>query len=329
MLSYRAILKQAWKISWKNKFLWFFGFFATLVSFTVETKIMSRSFNQEAGISSLNDLILFISTGIFSANSWGNAFNLLKSNPGTMMLLILFLLIILAITLFFLWLAVSSQIGIINAVAKLAKKQNEKLSIKGLLKGGQKRFWPVLWLNLATSLVVNILFLLISLLFIIVIIKSQVFTSILYGIIFIAFIPVALFLSFIAKYAIASVILEGKKFAPAIKDGWQLFFNNWLISVEMAIILFFINVIAIVLLSLLSFIGFTLFFGIALSINMLASSIFLFWLFVALGFLLVMFIMVLGGSFVNVFQTASWTNLFVQLKGEGGSSKLERVFTEK
>jgi hypothetical protein len=329
MLSYRAILKQAWKISWKNKFLWFFGFFATLVSFTVETKIMSRSFNQEAGISSLSDLILFLNTGIFSANSWANAFNLLKSNPGTMMLLILFLLIILAITLFFLWLAVSSQIGIINAVAKLTKKQNEKLSIKGLLKGGQKRFWPVLWLNLAISIVINILFLLISLLFIIVIIKSQVFTSILYGIIFIAFIPVALFLSFIAKYAIAAVILEGKKFAPAIKDGWQLFFNNWLISVEMAIILFFINVIAIVLLSLLSFIGFTLFFGIALSVNMLASSIFLFWLFVAIGFLLVMFIMVLGSSFVNVFQTASWTNLFVQLKGEGGSSKLERVFTEK
>lgn len=329
MLSYRAILKQAWRLSWKNKMLWFLGFFASLVSFTVETKIMSRSFNQESGIASLNDLILFISTGIFSANAWHNALNLFKSNPGTMILLIIFLLIILAITLFFLWLAVSSQIGIINAVAKISKKQNEKLTIKNLLKGAQKRFWPVLFLNLAISLLINILFILISLLLIIVIIKSQIFTSILYGIIFIIFVPVALFLSFITKYAIAYVILEGKKFAPAIKEAWKLFFNNWLISVEMAIILFFINIIAIVLFSLLSFIIFTLFFGIALSMNMLASSIFLFWLFIIIGFLLVMAVMVLGGSFINVFQTASWTNLFVQLKGEGGSSKLERVFTEK
>lgn len=329
MLSYRAILKQAWKISWRNKFLWFFGFFASLVSFTVESKIMSRSFNQESGISSLNDLMLFISTGIFSADAWGNALNLFRTNPGTMALLILFLLIILAIVLFFIWLSVSSQISIINAVAKISKGAKEKLSIKTLLKSGQKRFWPVLWANVLISLLINALYLLITFLLVLVLIKNQALTTILYGVLFIIFIPVSLFLSFIAKYAIASIILENKKFGLAVKDAWKLFFNNWLISIEMAVVLFFINIIIIILISLVSFMAFALFFGIALAVNMLASSLFLFWMFVIIGFLLVLALMILGGSFLNVFQTSSWTDLFLQLKGEGGTSKLERMFIEK
>ena len=74
---------------------------------------------------------------------------------------------------------------------------------------------------------------------------------------------------------------------------------------------------------------FALFFGIALAVNMLASSLFLFWMFVTIGFLLVLALMILGGSFLNVFQTSSWTDLFLQIKGEDSTSKLERMFIEK
>ena len=59
MLSYRAILKESWKISWKNKYLWFFGFFASLVSFNVELKIFSRSLNQNSGINVLSNIKTF------------------------------------------------------------------------------------------------------------------------------------------------------------------------------------------------------------------------------------------------------------------------------
>lgn len=329
MLSYRSILKQSWKISWKYKFLWFFGFFASLVGFTVETKILSRSINQEAGMSSLNDILIFLNTGILSANSWKNALGLFHSNPGSIIFIILIMLVVLAIVLFFAWLATSSQIGIINAVAKISKEQKEKLTIKSLIKGGQKKFWPVLFLNVLISLLINILYLLITLLLILVIVKKQVFITLLYGLIFIVFIPVSLFLSFITKYAIAFVILENKKFGRAIKDAWKLFFDKWLISVEMAIVLFFVNIIALILISFVSFVVFILFFGIALSVNMLASSIILFWLFVIIGFLLVLAIAILSGSLLNVFQIASWTNLFVRIKEDGATSKLERMFTEK
>ena len=334
MLSYRAILKQAWKFSWKNRALWFLGFFASLVSFTVETRIMSRSLDQGAGISSLNNLMMFIKTGIFSADAWKNVASLFRSNPGTMTIITIVFLLVVAISLFFLWLAVSSQIGIIKAVANSEKAGNnpdkkEKIKIKKLLKSSQKKFWPVILFNILISLIVNLIFLLISLLLVVVIIKSQVFASIIYGLIFIIFIPASLFLSFIAKYAIAYVVLENKKIIPALKNAWKLFCKNWLISIEMSIILFFINFIAIVFFSFLSFIIFTLFFGIALSISIMTLPLFLFWIFIIIGFLLVSAIMILGGAWINVFQTTSWVKLFTKLNSGGGSSKLERLFVEK
>ena len=43
------------------------------------------------------------------------------------------------------------------------------------------------------------------------------------------------------KYAIAYVVIKGSGFVEAVKLGWQLFVKNWLVSLEMAFILFFIN----------------------------------------------------------------------------------------
>ncbi len=326
MLSYRSILKQAWKISWKNKYLWFFGFFASFISFTAEFKVISHSISLETGLKTINNIKMFLNTGIFSRGSWQNIADLFRSDPKSIILLIFIFLIVLAITLFFVWLATVSQIGIINSVNKIMKGSREKLSIKTGLKVGNKKFWPVFGLNLIISIIINTIYLLISLMFILVVLKNQAFSTFLYGLIFIIFIPISLFLSFVFKYAIAYSVIENKKFCNAIKQGWRLFFKNWLISVEVAIILFFVNLIAIILLSTISFIGFFLLFGIALSSIIMTSSAFLFWLIIILGVLLILAIIILGGSLLNVFQISSWTDLFVQLRDKNGVSKLERTF---
>lgn len=326
MLSYRSILKQAWKISWKNKYLWFFGFFASFISFTAEFKVISRSISLETGIKTLNNIKMFLNTGILSKGSWQNILELFKNDPKSIIFLIFIFLLILAITFFFIWLATVSQIGIISSVNKIMKNSREKLNIRTELKTGNKKFWPIFGLNLIVSIIINAIYLLISLMFILVVLKGQTFSTFLYGIIFIIFIPISLFLSFIFKYAIAYSIIENEKFCNSIKQGWNLFFKNWLISVEVAIILFFINLVAIILLSIISFIGFFLLFGIALSAVFMTSSAFLFWLILIIGILLLLAILILGGSLLNVFQISSWTDLFVQLRNKGGVSKLERTF---
>ena len=147
MTPYREILKQAWKISWKNKILWFFGFFASLISFGAELKIFSRAFSQESGLKIINNIGLFIKTGIFSKNALYNLSYLIKTEPWSAILLFLILIVTLAISLFFIWLATTSQISIIDAVKKINKEDKEKINIKDQIKKSKNKFWPVLGMN--------------------------------------------------------------------------------------------------------------------------------------------------------------------------------------
>lgn len=326
MLSYRTILKQAWKISWKNKILWFFGFFATLVSFSAELKIFSHSLNQKMGLQALNNIKLFLNTGIFSKGSWLNFIELLKSDPKSILILTLVLIFIIGIIIFFIWLSTASQISIINSVKNIVNEKKEKITIKNSLKASNKKFWPVLLLNVIISLIISIIYLLMSFFFILVIIKNQIAATLLYGIIFIIFIPISLFLSFIIKYAIAYIIIEKEKFFPAVKRAWKLFFKNWLISIEMSILLFFINMIVLILLSFLSFIAFFLFFGLAISTTLIAAPAIIFWAILIIGILSILVITGLGGAILNTFQISSWTNLFIKIKDEKKEAKLERIF---
>ncbi len=78
--------------------------------------------------------------------------------------------------------------------------------------------------------------------------------------------------SFIAKYAIIGVVLKDWRFSQALKLSWKLFTRNWLLSLEIAIVLFGIYFLAtsfllwllflIFVYSLKIFIGFT--FGLPL-----------------------------------------------------------------
>jgi hypothetical protein len=326
MLSYRAILKQAWKISWRYKFLWFFGLFASLVSFTAEMRVFSQAFNQEAGIKTLNDTKIFLETGILSGNAWKNAIELFKTETVSMLIVLLVLLLILAGIAFFAWLSTVSQIGIISSVNKIIKKRREVLNIRKGIKAGNKKFWPVFGMNVIIGLVISLISLFTSYLLISAILQDQVSIILLYGLVFIIFVPVSLFLSFIFKYAIAYSVLENKKFCNAIKQGWRLFMRNWVVSVEMAIILFLINIVVIALLSFLSFITFVVFFGLAWSTVIAGISPIFFWLLVILSGLLPLVLIILGGGILNVFQISSWTDLFIELRKNKNSSKLERMF---
>lgn len=328
MLSYRTILKQAWKISLKNKILWFFGFFASLLSFTAEFKVISKTLNQESGLKSLNNFKMFMDTGIFSKNSLQNFFELLKTDTASILLILIILITVLFISLFFAWLATVSQISIIRSVKNILKGKREKIFIKKSINDSNKRFWPIFFINILTTIIINGIYLLISFLFILVIMKNQLSTSLLYGFIFILFIPISLFLSFIAKYAIAYSVIENKKFINSIKQAWNLFIKNWLISIEMAIILFFINLFIIIGASIISVIGFFLFFSLAISTVFLTSSSFLFWGIMIIGVIVIMAVLILISSFLNVFQISTWTDLFVQLRDKSGllSSKLEKIF---
>lgn len=330
MTPYREILKQAWKISWKNKILWFFGFFASLISFGAELKIFSRAFSQESGLKIINNIGLFIKTGIFSKNALYNLSYLMKTEPWSMVLLFLILVVMLAISLFFIWLATTSQISIIDAVKKINKENKEKINIKDQIKRSKNKFWPVLGMNVLIWLIINGVTLLISLLLVVIIIQNKSSLLAIYGLLFIVFIPIILFLSFMIKYAIAYIVIDGKKISDALKSGWELFKRNWLISIEMSITLFFINILAMVIISIVVFLIFLVLAGIAMTTAIfIFSSQAFFWGLISIAILIAVVLVSLGGAIINTFQISAWTELFIKLKEEKTSSKLERIFSEQ
>ncbi len=322
MFSYRYFLKQAWDITKHYKHLWFFGLFASLLYASGEYQIIASFLSQNDSGTFLGTWMIIVGS-LFTAAFWTGLIDLAAQNPTLLWTFISLLILALALFIVFLYISITSQAALVNQSAKIieSKKNLTNLNIGDGLKNSRRWFWTVLWLNLATKLAITICFFILSVPLFFTIITQSWFSGIVYAGLFIIFLPIALFISFAMKYAIASSIIEGKKFLLAIDRGTKMFIDNWLVSFEMAFILFIISF----LVGLVTLIFVTLFFVSLYIIGMLVSSAAL----VAFSLLLTIATMALVAALMGVFQTATWTGLFLKIKKEKGRSKLERFFLRK
>jgi hypothetical protein len=330
MFSYRQILRNAFKISWKNKYLWFFGIFASFLSIGSEYQILWRSLSQQASLKWYAGWANFLDTGIFTGKSLVAIGQLFAANPGKMIALLIFLLIVLGVAIAVIWLAVASQVAIVSNSEKIIKNRKDKAEV-GMhdgLRAGSNNFWSVFGLNLFSKIIINIVVILITLPLLFTAINKSA-GHIIYIILFVLLIPVAIAISLLMKYAITYVILKKQKMFAALKNAWNLFLANWIISLEMALLLFVISFLATLAILLASLI-------IAVPFIILATSFFhllsmsAFWVMVILAFIVITVFIILSGAWLSTFQVIVWTNLFMQLNSaKGGESKLERVLPEK
>lgn len=317
---YRNILKQAWTLTWRNKYLWWFGIFAALLGNGGELEILFNNTGANPGQALFPSWQRIFSTGLFSGHTVTNIGNLLRQDTLNIIIVFLVCLIFLAIFVFFVWLVIVSQAAIVNNSATAIKQK--KHTLRDGLDSGILNFWPVLALNIIIKAAIYVLLVAATLP---AIFSRGNFNAILFYIIaLMVIVPVAIISSFIMKYAVAYVVINKSKVMPAIKQAWQLFKGNWLISFEMAIILFFINLLiglAIILAILVLAVPF-LFLGLIFyySFSLIGS-----WLIVILAFASFLFIVITAGAALAVFQISSWTGLFLELTKNGGVSKLVRV----
>ena len=151
-----------------------------------------------------------------------------------------------------------------------------------------------------------------------ILIKDSTTAAIIYTLLFIIFFPVATGLALMLKYAIAYNVLEKTSFVKSIKKAWQLFMKNWLVSLEMAIILFLISLLFSGLIMLFLFLS----MAPLLILGLMFKAI---WL-VVFVMMIAIIVIVLTGSLLTTFQIAAWTSLFLRLKDKGVAAKLERLF---
>lgn len=321
MFSYRSILKKALRTSWHYKYLWFFGLFATLINPGGEYQILNKIIKNGLYGDISENFQAVASTGILSLKSFSNMLGLMKANPLSALMTIIAVVLLLCLICFIIWLAISSQGAIVRKIWKIdSKKGSNRADFREDLNEGSKSFWPILGFNFLLKIAINFAFIIVSLP-VILMLTNNILFSIIYIILFILFIPIAISLSLISKYAIGYSVLKKDTFTNSLKKSWQLFTKNWIISLEMAITLFSISIIGsfAILLVILLF-PMPLFF-VCLALGKITIA----WLVI----LLIIIFMIISGSFLATFQISVWTDLFIKLENGLGKSKVERLLTKK
>ncbi len=324
---YRPILKKALWISWKNKFLWIFGFFVMLFLNNGIPNLFEFYFRTESFFKF--SILFFVTKFQFLQSDQFRDFflNIQKFFLANLFVSVFIFLFILLIFSLFVWLSIVSQASLIGSAEKINSKKIS--SLKESFREGKIFFWPLFVLNLLAKLFtfgLIIIFIIFLSIFFIRFQKISFWLDFLFlsALVILFFLDIVI--SFFTFYASAFVVLKKEKIFQAIKKTWFLFLKNWLISLEMAFILLFVFILSglalflvliffslpFVLLTLI-FYYFAFTFGFNLTLNFL------------LFFLII--ILTLFASFLAVFGISSWTLLFIELtKKEKKISKLIRLF---
>ena len=321
MFSYRTVLGSAWTITKQHKKLWIFGFLAFLLSAGGEYQILTKILNEEYGVGIYEKLQS--GSTLLSPSFWSNLGTICYTQPKTGFGIILLIILLAAVAFFILWICIKSQIALVKwSKNYLTKKSKEKtISVWNELSVNDKKFWPVLGLNITLKILITTLFFLLSLPLIFLYFKDSNSAILIYTLFFVFFLPTAISVSLIMKYSIASVILEKQSFVKSLESGYKLFCKHWLVSLEMAILLFIINFLT-------GLIGMFILSLILLPIILtliIFDLLFPLYIIIALSFL----ILIITAAILMTFQTSAWTILFLELKENGAQAKLERVFSKK
>lgn len=326
MSLYRTILRRAWQNAWSHKYLWFFGLFAALLGNGGEMELIMRGSDGSLGSGIMTGWKEVMETGIFSSGALQNIIRLAHDEPFSLFLALTTLFIIGLLVLFILWLSVVSQAAIVHNTAK--EKHDKEHDFKDGIMMGIKKFWPVLGLNLVMQIITSLIFTAIAIPVFLGMSRSSLAGNLLFIALFIIFIPISIILSFVVKYAIAFTVIKGQKFLTASASAYRLFKDNWLVSIEMAIVLFAVNFLtglALILVIMVLAVPFV--FGVFLFSQ--AFAYFNFTLIGILGLVICLLLVVLTGAVLGTFQISAWTYLFMELLGKGGESKLARIFSKK
>ena len=298
-MNYLDLVKRAWEITGKHKFLWIFGLF--LGGYSVGSSGSSFDNNYSNGTDNGQSIDL-IEKGkeIFFAN---------LILIGIIAFIILFVLLIL---IFIKTVSHGAIIAGVNEIEEIGKSNFTKA-----FKAGLKYFWKILVLQILSGLSIIIIMAVLGLPVVLLFVLNMPFRGFILGLLaFIIFVPLAILINFTLTYALRAIVINNKKLFTSIKIGFNILKKNLLASFLISIILFAINfAITIIVLIVLLFLG--LLFGIpmvviGIIINIdagIVGSILL----IMLGILLIGVFFAFIGAILNTFQSTLWTLVYRKL----------------
>ncbi|MBA2693253.1 MAG: hypothetical protein H0U65_12310 [Rubrobacter sp.] len=295
--SYGDVIRDSFRISWRNKFLWFFGFFAAGGATNISSNFSNVPTNFGGGLP-----------------PW------VENNLTAIIVFAAVLAVVLILALVFLYLV--SVGGLTGSVAAISRGEERRFG--STFRAGMSSLWRVLGqiillfliglgLTIAIFLVAGLPILLTFLL------TDSTTARIVVGILFGLFgvlLLIAVFVPFaiIGQYALRALVIDGSGVAGGIREGYDLFRRNigkslllWLINVGLSIGVGIVTFLVTLLLGLVLFLP-----AILLGISEETTGAIVAGVF---GAILLLPILVLLGAATGTFFHAFWTISYLRLTG--------------
>lgn len=294
---YRHILRDAWQLTWKNKLLWIFGFLAVFWGDVGAYQTLNGA---------LGDLNFSFPQTLSGAIPRLPPFASVTTAGAAVGIIVMILFS--AVLLSLLILAIAARGGLLHEIA--SRKRGKKISVKGGLRQGFKAFWPLLGVGILTKLDIVLAFFLVHPL---IVGPTSSSTLALFILLFTITTLISLILSFLGIYASALIMLQGYSLGKAIKESFALFSSHWLVSIEMALLLYgigFLVGLAVLLVLAVLAIPFLLLATIVTFLHLQGAV----WFVLLLAAAVYIALLVLLGSAFVTFQYTAWTLLFLRLE---------------
>lgn len=317
---YSQALKKSWHLLWEHKRIWVLGLFAAFLGqmglFDLFSKVsLAASGSEASSFWSLATPRLFFTdlTGLTMSDSLS----------AKVWLVSLFLLLV-GLGLLWIFVAVASQGALIRVSADYAKNKN-LLSLSRAWQEGITYFWPLLWFQILKKFVLCLLGVIVGLATLNVLLGFTVWSFVLFLLVFLLFILVGMVVSFLVIYAAGYVVVENYPWRRALLGAWKLFLDHWLVSIEVGLIVLFLNVVV----ALVALLGFLLFFLPTLVtwlIAVLTLNSALWWAGLMVGILFSSLFMIFLGALFTIYTTSVWTYLFTKMHHGGFFSRILHWF---
>ncbi len=305
----RSILKESVTVVWQQRWLLWFGFFAGALAISGFWETLLRLVAR--GIRATDTIALMsasIRTGVFQSDIAGVVQNFGQSPLAATLAIGVYVIgLALALTLF--WIASTSQ----GAIMDTARKRSLRLKTnpRAAWAVGRSRAWGVLGvhilLSIATMLCVVVAGLLITAT---ATLKVIGITVAFLG--FVLFSVAALLVSLIRFYSVNALVLHGFSIRESIRAGVRLARDHWLLSIELAFLLFLIGVLcsagSILVMALVG-VPFVLLAFLAWLLGFSGTVLFIMYLWLALA--AVLFCLTI--AFFVAWQNTAWSLLFLRL----------------
>lgn len=318
---YRHILADAWKAVRRNKALWLLGFF---VSFLGNGGVYELLIQGTGRLGLDEDFGQFFSLGMIPGEG-----SIAEAMSGVgVQNIVVFLLValtVLGLVAVAVWVVVSAQGGLI-AGARDAER-GRKTSFGSLFAAGNEVAPALFVLNVLSRLAIMAFFYLLLSLTILYLADANVWSSFSYLAGFVLLIPLTLIIGFVTIYAACYVTLQRLPLVAAIESAVALFRKYWLISLETALVLFGVNLLAAFGIAAATTVAGVVLLPLFVGASLVQGGGALAVIVALVGLAAVVFLAVVGGI-LAAFQYAVWVHLFTKLhqRGHGGKSKIARWF---